>query len=248
MIMEHVDIINVAGLMMNGRDDGIEKALREAEVGRSVRTIAPTPYKLRHEGPEDGIARTGQLLEQAIADIDEQDGNSRIVVVGRSYGGFMALMAAVRREFYRIFRVVLIEGPLHPDVEVGVPWLIPPLKACRAHYEARSELAREAVDYLASHGTSQVVIVQGGGKDSVVPVDAQALPGNFESTEWDGKGELAPANGQGRIVRLSPRLAGLGLSPRRLLPGGYRNHLFWKPEKMEAVVRIISHSCSDHET
>lgn len=73
--MEHtptkVDVINVAGLLMNGENDGIESALRMRLAPRYMRTIAPTPLRSAHEHPLHAVERASAMIEKCTAEIED---------------------------------------------------------------------------------------------------------------------------------------------------------------------------------
>lgn len=222
--MKPVDIINVAGLLMDGKDDGIEAAVREKLQPRSIRTIAPTPPGSMREDPRLSILRAVSMIREVIADIVRQFGKPNVILVGRSLGGYTALLAALEMDFDDISKVVAIEAPLHPAVTVQPPALLPPLMACGAHYQMRSENMRRAIERMRELGqdsAQRLLIVQGGKEDSVVPLEAQILPGNFET------------------VQLPPHIGGRSFGVKRPLPEGYRTHLFWSDEKMDMIVDVI---------
>lgn len=240
--MRSIDIINVAGLLMNGKKDGIEKELTERVEPRFLRTIAPTPIDSVMENPIYAIERATLMIQEAIRDIEQQFGEPKILLVGRSYGAFIALLAAIRMNFRKISKAILIEGPLHPDIPVTPPNLIPPLMACGIHYKVRPTLAREAIGRLGELGTARLVIVQGGGEDGVVPTAAQVIPENFETIKLlnDNFQKIYTGNGtKGLVVQLPPHIGGSDGGMKKLLPVGYRNHLFWSEEKMRMIRRII---------
>lgn len=243
-----IDIINVAGLLMNGQNDGLEKALHKRLTPRSIRTIAPTPLKAAMEHPDMAVARAISMIQQTIAEIEEQFGEAKIMLVGRSYGAFIALLAAIRMEFEKMLRVILVEGPLHPDVLVEPPKLILPLMLCGIHYEVRPQLAREAVEGLRRLGSSLVTIIQGGQQDDVVPLEAQLLPVDFQHVTLSGD-DLSVLKTddmeRGAVITLPPHAIGVSEGLRRTLPQGYRNHLFWNEAKMDFVTQISASSLSD---
>lgn len=220
--MKPVDIINVAGLLMDGKDDGIERAVREQLQPRFLRTIAPTPPGSMREDPRLSILRAVAMIREVIADIVRQFGQPNVMLVGQSLGGYTAPLAALEMNFVDISRVVSIEAPLHPEVTVEPPALLPRLMACGTHYQMRSENMRRAIERLHELDVAErLLIVQGGREDSVVPLEAQILPGNFET------------------IQLPAHIGGRSFGLKRPLPEGYRNHLFWSDEKMEMVVDII---------
>lgn len=241
--MKPIDIINVAGLLMDGKNDGIEDELRLRVQPRSLKTIAPVPLGSAMEHPEHAIQRAVQMIQETIHELEGEFGESRVVLIGRSYGAFIALLAAVRMDFQKILKAVLIEGPLHPNVVVHPPALLPPLMTCGVHYKARPDLAREAVDRVKVLGAQRIVMIQGCVEDSVVPVDSQVIPGNFEVLEMTEKAIRGNAfvHGQrGVVAKLPAYLGGRMDGMKKLFPEGYRNHLFWSEEKMRTVQEIIA--------
>ncbi len=221
--MKPIDVINIAGLRMNGEEDSMELALKEQVQPRSITTLAPTPWNSAGEHPEMALERLIGMIDAHLDTLERTFGEPRAVLVGRSYGAFMALLAATRMEFRRIFRVVLLEGPLHPDVEVRPPFLLPPLKSCGVHYDARPDLARSALKYLETLGTERLLIIQGTARDDVVPNAAQVPPGPFD----------------GRLIRLPADIGHKTSIMKKLLPEGYRNHLFWSDAKFAMICDAI---------
>lgn len=240
--MKSIDIINVAGLLMDGEKDGIESELKERVEPRFIRTIAPTPISSAMEDPLRAIERAILMIQKAVQDIERQYGEAKVFLVGRSYGAFIALLAAVRMNFRKISRAILIEGPLHPDIPVTPPNLLPPLMACGIHYRVRPTLAREAIERLGRIGTSRLIIVQGGKEDGVVPTAAQVIPGDFETVELlNGHSPNIQAwNGtRGLVIKLPPHIGGCDGGMKKLFPNAYRNHLFWSKEKAQMIREII---------
>lgn len=243
--MKSIDIINVAGLLMDGKKDGIGKELKGKVEPRFLRTIAPTPIGSVMEHPDYAVERAVCMIGEAIRDIEQQFGDPKVLLIGRSYGAFIALLAVIRINFRKILKTILIEGPLHPDVSVMPPSLLPPLIACGIHYKVRPALAREAIIRLRELGTSHLLIIQGGGEDSVVPTAAQVIPGDFEiiGPLNNNFPKIHTGNGtRGLVVKLPPHIGGRDDGMKKLLPDGYRNHLFWSNEKMEMVRKIIANA------
>ncbi|MEK7544768.1 MAG: hypothetical protein AAB551_01415 [Patescibacteria group bacterium] len=241
--MKSVDVINVAGLLMDGKNDGLESELRRLGV-RSVRTFAPTPRESAREHPRYAIERLMGMIQLAVQEIQKEFGEPNILLCGRSYGGFMALQAALGMDFDSIFRVVPIEAPLHPDVPVPIPSVMKFFADCSVHYDERSRLAQRAVDHLGAAGTSRLVLVQGGAEDAMVPNAAHVLPGDFETIEFssDAFDFGSAERGSGLVVKLPDHLGRRMDWKSRFLPPGldrYANHLFWSDDKMDAVMKII---------
>ncbi len=240
---------------MDGENDGIEKELREKVQPRYLKTVAPTPISSAMEHTSRAVERLVLMIRDVVRDIESQFDEPNLFIVGRSFAAYVAHLALIAdNEFSlkKVSRAILIEGPLHPEVLVEPPKfpVLPPffpqlpflpLTACGAHYKLRPELAQEAANRLQELGTSHLVLVQGGCEDSIVPVEAQTLPGDFETIELsnDDLSRIHPANGQGIIVKLPPHIGGRSGGIRRIFPVGLRNHLFWSKAKMEMIRRII---------
>lgn len=232
--MRPIDIINVTGLLItDDNGDDLERELRRKMEPRSVRTINPTPSGYGIEHPGHAIEQTILKIQEAVRDVEQRFGNSNVLLVGRSYGAFMTLLAAIRMEFKKVSKAILIEGPLHPDIEVKLPRHLPLFKPYDAHYKIRPALAREAIEHLIKLGTSRLVVIQGGGEDDVVPMEAQVLPGDFDTAEFSDD-NFAKVNtdsrARGLVVKLPPHTG---------VRGGYRNHFHWNPKKMEMIGEII---------
>ncbi len=239
--MKSLSIINVAGLLMDGKNDGLEAALRQRVTPDFLRTIAPTSLDSATKHPNEAIEHAIVMIRRAMQDVKESTGDPNIVLVGRSYGAFIALLASIRMNFQNITRVVLIEGPLHPDVLVAPPMLLPPLMICDSHYQMRPVLAREAVEHLSALGTSPLVIIQGQAQDDVVPIASQVIPGDFRIMNVDRmfSSHHEIDHDRGSVVRLPRSIGGECHGMKRILPDGYRNHLFWSKEKMDMILDIF---------
>ncbi len=225
--MRNIDVINVAGLLLDGKNDGLEAAIRHNLKPRSIITIAPTPPRSARENPNYSIERAMAMVKEITEDLRRGNPTAKVILIGRSYGGFIALLVACRMNFENILKVITIESPLHPEVAVGPPMLLPPLALCGPHYQHRASLAREAIEFLKQHGTERVLTIQTGREDGVVPPEAQILQ------------DMSPH--KGLRVRLPSHL-GHG-DPGLLqmaLPPSYRNHLFWSEEKMKYIMSIIN--------
>lgn len=250
MVQENpdVDIITVAGLLVSGGKEGLEQGIRERVKPRSVVTISPTPPWSALEDPAQAIKRAAAMIQEIIARREREVvyEEPRILLVGHSYGAFIALLAACRLRFEKLFKMILIEGPLHPEVRVEPPALLPTLALCASHYRKRPELAREATAALRELGTSKIIIVQGSREDSVVPIEAQVLPGDFHETTFptDDMEEFSNGNGVGLIVKLDPSLGGRKGGLKTIFPDSYRTHILWDHLKMEAILSIISRSAA----
>ena len=234
-----VDIINIAGLLRTDGHNGIERAFLERFEPRSFTTIAPTPPWLAAENPERSIERAIAMVDEIIAKLDSPEG----ILFGHSYGAFVALLVACRKQFRNNLKIILDEGPLHPDVSVSPPPLFPPLALCAQHYRERPRLAREAISALHELGTSKILLIQGTREDSVVPNASQALPGDFQTLQLQNGDDTswleAKDSSRGIILQL-PRDIGGVQGKLHPLPDSYRTHLLWSREKMDAITTIVA--------
>ncbi|MEK7528276.1 MAG: hypothetical protein AAB592_00740 [Patescibacteria group bacterium] len=236
-----VDIINVAGLLIDHGTDRLEGYLREKLNPRWMKTFAPAGLSSVLESPEDSIQRTVDFVNESIPEIEAQFGQSRIVLLGGSNGGFTALLAACRLRFEKIFRVIAIEAPINPDVRVSPPGLMPHLHACVHHYGQRPAFATEAVETMRELGTGKVVVIS-NTHDDIVPPDAQRPVGDFdviELSEGQGMSDVRLSGDRGSVVVLPKNIIGRGDGWRGRLPQGYRNHLAWSPEKYDLIMGIV---------
>ena len=248
--MENIDFINVAGLLMDGKNDSLENALRVKLHPHSITTIAPTPLHAARENPNRSIERAISMVKQAIERVQTANPTASVVLMGRSYGGFIALLAACRMNFGNISKIITIESHVNPDIDVVPPRLLPPLALCGPHYEHRASLAQEAVDFLNRHGTRHVVTIQAGDEDGVVPIAAQAIPGDFQIFMMeDDNIEILASNphSKGIQIHLLPHLGSDDSGFKMALPQSYRNHLFWSREKMQCVTGSIEAVVSMHD-
>lgn len=249
--MEKIKVISVAGLMVSeGDPDVLAHELKKNPFfteQAEVRTVYPTPRSLAGECPLVAANRTLAMVEKIMA---EGEKNQPLHLVGRSYGGNMALLAAIsfmRREMKNFLGVTLIESPLHPEKKVTRPVFFPILWPCFAHYNQRSQLMNRAAQDLAELGTAQITIVQAGANDKIVPNAAQILPGEFDFFTPDDCTDLEniPAeNNRGVIIRLPEKAAAKPWSWKRIFPSSYRNHLlaYANAEKKAWLTAIVMNS------
>lgn len=247
--MDKIKVISVAGLMVSeGDPDVLAHELRKNSFcadGAEVRTIYPTPRSLAGECPLKAAARTLEMVEEIMA-----EGDQPVHLVGRSYGGNMALLTAIsilRREMHNFLGATLIESPLHPEEKVARSVFFPFLWPCSAHYRRRSELMSGATQDLAEVGTAKITIVQANAPDKIVPNAAQILPGEFDFFVPDDRADLEniPAdNDRGVIIRLPKEAAAKPWSWKRIFPEAYRNHLmaYANAEKKSWLTAIVVNS------
>lgn len=212
-------VFNVAGILLNGRDDAIERSLRKRMAPDVIETWAPIPRAAANDSAETVLARTGEAIDRFLA----KAGTATTVGIGRSFGGYV-LLAAVAAEPRRIAAfslLVAIEAPLAADADVKIPPLLPVLRPARRHYDERREHAARMTARLA--GASNIVTI-GSAVDSVIAPASHRMTGGAATHV-----ELPPF-----APALAPETA--------LLPRSYRAHLTWSEAKHDAVVSIIRQS------
>lgn len=97
-----------------------------------------------------------------------------VILMGHSYGALLALVAACREKLRGISNLILVDGPLHPNVEVKPVNGF--LKQFQMQYSSRVRLALECLETLPSLKTERVVTL-GTQNDRIVPGEAKSLPG-----------------------------------------------------------------------
>lgn len=129
---------------------------------------------------------THKIIDDVSSDLDEVDGD--VLLVGQSFGAFIAMLVAFRRQMERILKLILIDGPLASRVHIKPKKFAH--KIFRRHYNAREELARECEALLEEFSTDKLesIITIGAGVDKIVHPKAKLLVGEFE-TFFTGKAE-----------------------------------------------------------
>lgn len=243
--MSRLRVFNVAGLMLNGRVDAVADTFQAQAAPSYLETFAPIPASRVLDPPATAIARLGERIDAFLARSAQEDPGATLVGIGRSFGGYLLLRAATERRarFEAFSLLVALEAPLAPDVAVGIPTLLPVLLPATRHYEERPRHAAEMVRALASLDGSRV-LTMGSAVDSVVPPDAQRLPGAFTVT-WEATTTVASAvvsPPQGLHVVLPVFAPGFALETA-LLPVDYRRHLSWHDDKHRLVNHLIVAAC-----
>lgn len=233
--------------MLNGRVDAVADSFRAQVSPSYFETFAPIPASRVLEPPAAAISTLGERIDAFVERASRDDPNAALVGIGRSFGGYLLLRAAAeRRERFDAFSlVVALEAPLAPDVAVGVPPLLPVLLPATRHYEERPRHAREMVRSLASLDASRVLTI-GSAVDSVVPPDAQRLPGST-TVVWGETTTVESALSSRRCglhVVLPVFPPGFALESA-LLPVDYRRHLTWHDDKHRLVNRLIVAASSE---
>lgn len=234
--MKNVDIINIGGLAKGGNDDALSRVIKDLKP-RSFNFIAPTPLTAAYEDPEKSYERAVLQIEESLERVTQEYREPRLLLVGRSYGGFIAAQYIVRnREKLRgLLGVVIIEAPLNSEVEVSPPAGFPLLQLYPKHYKARARLAVEIEQGFQDFDCSAVTIVKGGTEDAIVPLDAQSIDGDFQVITGDVYFEN-PANytDQGRIILLPYNLGGSGF------PANYSTHILPSEPKLKYIGSIVA--------
>lgn len=162
----YVDLAIVTGF----GDKGVEEL--KTELDRSMhldssQVIPGTPWHKALQEPEERIAEISQTLEAI--------GSKQLLLVGHSYGALLALVIACRRKMEGFLKVVLLDGPLRPDVEVKPAALGHHL--FYKHYNERVKLAGECEKFLSQHQTGKILTI-GTTQDRIVPPEAKILTTN----------------------------------------------------------------------
>ncbi|PJC37196.1 hypothetical protein CO046_01645 [Candidatus Peregrinibacteria bacterium CG_4_9_14_0_2_um_filter_53_11] len=241
-----LSIINISGLMMSGKEDGLDAALRTHLKGAEIHTVGPTPRSSFRRDPQAAVELAMAAIRERFSHTSGQPPRQQILV-GRSYGGVIALQAYMQdRGEHSIDRVFCIEAPVNPSVEVRPPRLLPPLRLFKRYYDERPKSIGEAL--ASGNGRVAGVVTIGHATDAIVPPTAMSLPKshNIEITKRADTETLRTGlNGEAKRslhVELSgeldtPNHTGLITST---LPEAYNRHLFWTPEKYEAICAIIA--------
>lgn len=118
-------------------------------------------------------------------------GDDKKFMIGHSYGAFLALALACRRyRFHGAFnggldKLVLIDGPLHPDIEVFPPPGVEFFKPFSTQYLYRPSIAQECMDSCLKHLPKEdlaKILTIGSAVDDIVLPAAKSLP-NIEHIE-----------------------------------------------------------------
>lgn len=124
----------------------------------------------------------GNQPDALVDDLDsvlESFPDAEITLAGDSYGSLLALRNACRRKMRRIGHLILIDGPLHPEVLVEPPPGNDFYDVFSLQYEQRARIATEclrAVSDMSPEMRGRIVTV-GSKIDTVVPPAAKIIPG-----------------------------------------------------------------------
>ena len=183
-------------------------------------TIIPSaPWHKALDAPETVIERVAKAIDAIPSD--------HILLIGHSYGALIALVVACRRQLDNILKVILIDGPLNPYIDVH------PTRSLHniffRHYEQREALAKEREKALRKLDASKVMTI-GSENDQIVPAGAKQLPdnGNFQTIILSDAMDVAEV----------PNRATKGLNV--ILPNHYRGHGLHP--KIPIISDMIEHS------
>lgn len=189
MEREKSDLLVVSGF----GDKGIlefARALGQTNKFSRVKVMKGCPWWHAKTSPRSRISAIEDQLIQM---------RQPVTLVGHSYGAFLALAAACRKRLMGI-RGIFINGPLNPDVSVEPPQGKAIFHLFDLHYRMREDIARECMDVLRQMDDAVLknCVTITSLDDSVVPPDAQKLPGIFPS------------------ISLSSQIRGHAMSPAKI--------------------------------
>lgn len=157
-------------------------SLRNANPSLEINTLPGCPPSKANVHPQD-------LVESLAADFAMAPYD--FTLLGHSYGALLALAAACRRRMCGISNLILVDGPLHPDVEVR-----PPeggfFDRFTIQYENRVDTAHRCLAVLRElpPQTRRRIVTIGNIEDAIVPPDAKCLSEishhDFENPDLQG--------------------------------------------------------------
>lgn len=240
---EKRNIINISGLMMDGKNDGLEKELRKNNIWGEIKTIAPTsPLLVMKENPRQAIESCIAMIEDTLKQNKENNTDAPTILIGRSYGGFMALQSQMRRKFEKVIACVMIESPINEKEEVTIPknLLLKVLQAAKSHYRMRVELLKEIFEDDFYLNNSIFLAIAGGSEDSIVANKAQipAFPHRVIDRNLPNLAGEKIEKGFNSII-LPANLLGKNEGKAKFFSQEERNHLFWPEEKISQIRQVI---------
>lgn len=176
-------------------DKGIPElaaSLQQAKPSLEIHTLPGCPPEKANVHPQKLVESLADQLAMAPTDF---------TLLGHSYGALLALAAACRRRMQGISNLVLVDGPLRPDVEVNPPQ-DGSFDRFALQYEYRVDTARRCMAVtrdLPMTALSRIVTI-GNTEDRIVPPEAKNIPGGLA---------------EHRVLR-KPALQGHSLSPAKI--------------------------------
>lgn len=161
-------LIVVTGFGAKGVPE-FEDSLRQAKPNIDIRTLEGCP-------PEKADVHPHDLIESLAADLATAP--ERFSLLGHSYGALLALGAACRLRLRNMENVVLVDGPLAPDIEVR-----PPQNGLfdrfNVQYQHRVDTAQRCMAVLREMPWEerQRIVTIGSARDLVVSPFSKSLPG-----------------------------------------------------------------------
>lgn len=176
-------------------DKGIPEladSLRIARPALEIHTLAGCPPDKAAIHPQEIIGALTDRLEPA---------PPYFALLGHSYGALLALAAACRRRMQGISNLILVDGPLRPDVEVNPPQ-DGSFDRFALQYEHRVDTARRCMAVIRDlpMTTLSRIVTIGNTEDRIVPPEAKNIPGGLA---------------EHRVLR-KPALQGHSLSPAKI--------------------------------
>lgn len=190
------NLVVITGFGNKGIPDFVKELSRSVRFA-SQKIIWGCPSYAGGRDPQERLDYLNDLIE---------DGGDKKFMIGHSYGAFLALALACRRyRYHGVFnggldKLVLIDGPLHPDVEVSLPEGVEFFKPFLTQYRHRPGIAQQCMDSclkLLPKADLAKILTIGSAVDNIVPPAAKSLP-NIEHIE------------------LPPDMTGHNLSPAKI--------------------------------
>lgn len=184
-------LVVIPGFNDKGSHD-FARSFRDARGAAKAFVLEGCPSNRGGDQPDAIVDDLDRFLEETLPGID-------LTVAGDSYGSLLALRLACRRGMRRVGHLVLIDGPLNPEVAVEPPPDNHFYDAFRVQYAERRRIATEclrAIGDMPEEIRSRIVTV-GSTIDTVVPPAAKTIPGI-------------------RHHALAPEISGHSLSPDKI--------------------------------
>lgn len=191
---EHLVVI--AGFGKKGIPD-LVKELSQSVRFASTKIIWGCPPQEGGKDPQERLDFLNDLIYH---------GDDKKFMIGHSYGAFLAWALACRRYRHHgafngvLDKLVLIDGPLDPDVKVSSPEGVEFFEPFLTQYQHRPAIAQECMDSclkLLPEADLAKILTIGSSVDDIVPPEAKRLP-NIEHIE------------------LPPDMVGHNLSPAKI--------------------------------
>lgn len=197
------DLITVTGFGDKGVKELVDK-LNTTIAPKSSTILQGCPWYRALENPDN-------IIERICSEIDKIS-PEQMVLIGHSYGAIIALAVAMRLKMKNILKLILIDGPLNPHVDVKPTKFAHQL--FQRQYNQRVELADKCEQALKSQGSANIVSIC-GQNDRIVPFEAKFLPGPFTYAPLEMSKDVSPLQINDRTsinLVLPDRFRGHGLT------------------------------------